>query len=506
MNARWLIIAFFLMGCQSSSVADESVRTTELLKELPAIVEEQREAWHIPGLAVGIVKDGETIFLYASGYRNRENQLPVTTRTLFPIASCSKAFTALGAALAEQEGLLDWEIPIHKYVPGFETMNEQTTAEADLRDLLQHHSGYGDYRYLSRLTGATRDEVFQRLKYLEAEGEFRKNLIYSNLGYTLAGYVVGKASNTAWEAFTAQRIFEPLQMDNTVFTVTDMERTGNYAMGYLNLLNWDNPMLYGASTLTTFAPAGGIVSDIEDMVKWLKFNMGDGTNGNHQMVSPEKLETLHRPHTDLSSNPDAELVTYQGYGYGWWTETYRGYNHVHHGGLGNGYISQVSFIPEEGIGVVVLTNLYYAHLHQAITYYVFDRLLGLPDVDHFGRELKQVHAYISNWSKEYDAFWDDTGKNPPPSLEIEEFTGQYVNPAFDQVSVTLQNGKLNLTFKSGVELSLRHYYGNTFATEDDGMHLFHKLVKFEEESKNSITAFTIPIESAVEPIRFIRCE
>ena len=91
----------------------------------------------------------------------------------------------------------------------------------------------------------------------------------------------------------------------------------------------------------------------------------------------------------------------------------------------------------------------------------------------------------------------------PPSLELEEFTGQYVNPAFDQVSVTLQNENLKLTFKSGVELSLRHYDGNTFATEDDGMHLFHKLVKFEEGSNSSITAFTIPIESAVEPIRFI---
>jgi CubicO group peptidase (beta-lactamase class C family) len=516
--------ALLLAACQSVPAKAQTPQTEELLAELPALIETQLEAWHVPGLAVGIVKDGEVLFTGAFGYRDREARLPVTTRTLFPIASCSKAFTALGAAIAADEGLVDWDRPIREYVPEFEMMDPEATRKATLGDFLRHRSGFGEHRFLPRLTGASREEVFRRLRYLEPEGKFREKLVYSNLGYAMAGYLVGTAADTSWEAFTRERIFEPLGMASTGFAVEEMEESGDFAIGYLNLLDFDRPDRVGVGNLTALAPAGGIVSNLEDMVKWLQFNLGDGkmddlgkgdADARHlvsgdghaearRLVSAERLAALHRPHTDLSSDPDGELITYQGYGYGWWTETYRGFRHVHHGGLGDGYISQVSFIPEEGIGVVVLTNDYYAHLHQALIYHVFDQLLGLPEVDHFQRELSGLTGYMANWVKEYNAFFDEEPGKPGPTLALEGYTGKYDNPAWGAVSVALQDGGLHLTFRSGIQNSLRHCDGDTFATDEMGIGLLHRPVRFEVGNDGRVEAFTMELESGVAPIRFVR--
>ena len=181
MKTGWPFLAFILLACQGSPAIAQDPQTEELLQELPALIEAQLEAWHVPGLAVGIVKDGEVIFMEGFGYRDREAQLPVTTKTLFPIASCSKAFTALGAAAAVDEGLVDWDTPIRQYVPDFEMMDPEATREATLDDFLRHRSGFGAHSFLPRLAGTSREETFQRLKYLETEGEFRDKLIYSNL-------------------------------------------------------------------------------------------------------------------------------------------------------------------------------------------------------------------------------------------------------------------------------------------------------------------------------------
>jgi CubicO group peptidase (beta-lactamase class C family) len=406
--------------------------------------------------------------------------------------------------VAASDHTIALETPIKKYFPGFELRDEDAATNLTVNDLLRHRSGFGGYSDLPKLSGASREEIFDRQKYLQPSCRLRERLIYSNLGYSMAGYVVGERSGTTWERFVTERILVPLGMNSTCFGVEEMKSSGDYSVGYVNLLDFEHPDRYGVGVSATFSPAGGIVSNVEDMVKWLALNLGDGTAGDRRLVTTEQLRILHTPHTDLSSDPDADRVTYQGYGYGWWAETYRGYNHVYHGGLGDGYISQVSLLPEEEFGIVVLTNLYYAHFNQALIYHVFDRILGLPEMDHFERGLTGVRGYMSNWLVEHRAFWDNADDTRPSARELEQITGTYHNPAWGRVLVHVQDGKCGLTFASGYQLRLRHYDGDTYATEDDRMQIFHKPVTFEAGKDGRIETLSIALEDGVDPIRFVR--
>jgi CubicO group peptidase (beta-lactamase class C family) len=406
--------------------------------------------------------------------------------------------------MAADEGLIDWDRPIREYEATFEMMDPTATREATLGDFLRHRSGFGEQRFLPRLAGISRDQLLQVLKYLEPEGEFRKRLVYSNLGYTVAGYLVGRSAGTSWEDFTRSRIFDPLEMSSTVFTIQEMEASGDYAIGYLNLFDFSHPERVGAGNLTTLAPAGGIVSNIEDMVKWLQFNLGDGTANGRRLVSAETLDFLQRPHTDLSSHPDDPMLTYQGYGYAWWTETYRGFRHVHHGGLGEGYISQVSYIPEEGIGVVVLTNTYYQHLYQALIYHIFDRLLGLPEMDHFDREYNGVKGFGEGWLADFNSFFDGEPSKPGPSVPLPALAGTYRNPAWGSMIVAEEEGRLGLTFDSGLHFTARHLDGDTFATERDTIGLLHRTVEFKVGREGRVEAVAIKLEAGTDPISFTR--
>ena len=203
------------------------------LANLPALIEKQMADWRIPGAAIGIVKDGKVIFVRGFGYRDLEKKLPVTTKTLFPIASCSKAFTALSAEMAAEDGILDLDKPIKDYIPDFRLKDDSATAVATIRDFLGHRSGLSDYRFMPWLSGSSREKLFQSLKYFEPYAEFRKKFIYSNLGYTIAGHVVERASGTTWENYTAEKIFKPLGMTNACFTIEDMKKTGDYAQPYV---------------------------------------------------------------------------------------------------------------------------------------------------------------------------------------------------------------------------------------------------------------------------------
>ncbi|MFC2086135.1 serine hydrolase domain-containing protein [Bacteroidota bacterium] len=498
----WILLASIFLFAINCSRTPKDNNISYLQENLPHIIEKQMQDWHIPGLAVGIVKDDEVIFMKGFGYRDREKKLPVTTKTIFPIASCSKSFTALSAYMMIEDSLIKLDRPLKEYMPDFQMYNDSATSIATLRHFLAHRSGLGPNSIMPYLSGASGDEVFKRLKYFEPSGVIEKRLEYSNLGYSIAGRIVGKVKSMSWEDFVTERIFKPLRMKNACFSMEDITKDGDYAISYVNFMD-DQPVRFHDRRMTAYSPAGGIACDIEGMVSWLMFNLNEGKVGRKQLITPKNHRLMYQSVTKLSW-PDDSLWTEQSIAYGWMNEKYRGHTSIYHGGLGDGFISRVSFMPEEKIGVVVLTNMYYHLYEQAITYEIYDMLLGISPSNQSDRMNKECKEAVKAYRNSYNAFWDNSRPDTVSTEYLAKYTGKYSNPLYGQVSIYQNEEGLNISFESGLKVALHYYSENRLATEDKSPDYSHIVFEFEFSDEFEAVAFTVPLEGGAEAYRFIR--
>ena len=324
---------------------------------------------------------------------------------------------------------------------------------------------------------------------------------YSNLGYTVAGHIVEKASGTTWEDFVTKRIFRPLGMTSACFTVEEMTSTGNYAEPYVNMMH-DEPDRWPVEINTAMAPAGGIVANLEDMLIWLKFNLAGGMAGDRQLVSSQSMSAMQMSHSDTYPDSEEGIFTDQGYGLGWNVEQYRGQRHIYHGGLYNGYISWVDFLPDQDIGVVVLTNMYYHHFHSNLAYQVYDGYLDLEEVDHHSREISGCGAAFAAWRKNHAEFWDNADPDSLPAHRLKEYAGVYSNPLYGQVAIGFHGDGLNMTFESGIVLTLQHYSGESFATGSADISFDQQILVFESSEDGTVNSFTASFDGV--EVRFER--
>lgn len=486
-----------LTGCGS----DPSITDDELLPGLTEMIEKQMKEWYIPGCAVGVIKDDRVIFMKAFGYRDIEKELPVTTKTIFPVASCTKSFTALTAFMSIEDSLIKLDQPVKEYLPGFQMHDENATERATLRHFLAHRSGLGPNSIMPYLTGCSGEDVFDRLCYFEPSGEIGKRLEYSNLGYAMAGLIVGKVNGIRWEDYVRQSIFKPIGISDGCFTKDEIRNSGDFAQGYVNFFDVQ-PVPIEDRRMIAYAPAGGIAINIEDMLKWLRFNLNEGRAGRKQLVTPEDHRAMYESVTKLSW-PDDSLWTKQSIAYGWMNELYRGHKSIYHGGLGDGFISRVSFLPEEKMGVVVLTNLYYQHFEQVITYEIYDMLLGVPVSNHHERNIELVSGAEKSFRDYYNSFWN----NIPDSLKglpAELVVGQYSNPLFGQVTIYEDGGNLSVSFDSGLTVPLRPYSEDSFATECFNPEYSHKIFSFNFQDNSLAESFSVVLEEGVPSYLFMR--
>src|SRR5579885_1593422 len=194
---------------------------TEVSKQLEGIedfVRRMLEEWKVQGCAVAIIKDGEILLSQGFGLRNTAEGLEVTPETLFPIASCTKAFTATSVALLADEGKLDWDTPVRKYLPSFRLFDSFATERMTPRDLVTHRSGLPRHDLMWYHSTRSRQELFDRLQYLEPSKDFRSLWQYQNLMYMTAGYLAGEVAGQSWEDLVQKRLFDPLGMTSSNFS------------------------------------------------------------------------------------------------------------------------------------------------------------------------------------------------------------------------------------------------------------------------------------------------
>lgn len=332
-------VALLLLAALSLRCATSRIDT----REVHRILEQQRAQQHIPGLALAIVKDDRVVYVATIGQRDIESNLPVTENTMFPIGSCTKAFTSMAVALAQDRGMLSLDDHPRTFLPYFRMADPQADAQVTLRDMLGHRTGLKAYADLAAEPGVlSREEYVRAATAAKPAVPFRSAFQYSNAMYTAAGEIVGKVHNSTWERVMETEIFGPLGMTSSVSDLRAMTPR-EHVTGYVYAADHFRAVPPPRS-LEALAPAGAIASSVHDMAKWLRML----TAGGEGFVSSKMFHELTSPLMRI----DAE----KSYALGWATYDWNGLRVVEHNGGSQGISALVSFVPERHAGFVFLAN------------------------------------------------------------------------------------------------------------------------------------------------------
>lgn len=471
------------------------------LQSFADFVEEVRQDWKVQGLAIAVVRDGEVIFSRGFGKRNVAEDLAVTPRTLFPIASCTKAFTTAALALLVDEGRLDWNTPVRQYLPDFKLYDSLATERMTPRDLVTHRSGLPRHDLVWYHSPESRAEIFARLQYLEPTTDFRMFWQYQNMMYMVAGYLIERITGQSWESFVQERLFDRLDMKFSDFSAQEAEKRGaEVAHPYQEIKDEvrEQPF-YEAWGI---GPAGSIVSCVEDMSKWLLLHLNEGVCNGEQLLSAGQIAQLHAPQMVRPETSKYPELPYASYAHGWSVRPYRGYPVVQHGGNIDGFSSLTSLFPREKIGMVVLTNMGGSYAPDILTYNLFERLLGLEETPWSAR-FKQEQAEIKEAERRGVAKGaEDRVHGTHPSHALEAYTGEYEHPGYGVVSVNLHDDQLQATYHT-MSGTLQHYHYDIFDLFIEHLEM-HMKISFTTNVKGDIETLSVPLETSAQDIIFRR--
>lgn len=437
------------------------------VRALDAYFAAARSAWHVPGFAVAIVKDDAIVL--ARGYGVRELGRPdaVDAHTLFAIASNTKAFTAAALARLVDEGRLSWDDRVVDRLPFFELYSPYVTREIRVRDLLSHRSGLGTYSgdLVWYGTGYERDEVLRRLRHLPPAGSFRADYGYSNVMFLAAGQLIPAVTGTSWDEYLETEFFGPLGMDRSVTSVDSLPSRTNVAtphgerdgrLATYPWYSWDN-----------VGPAASIISSVTEMALWIRVQLNHGTWDGRTYFTDEQSRTMWTPHVSFRVSAAAEerypSTHFRGYGLGWGLMDYLGRKVMSHGGAADGMYSRVVLVPEERLGMVILTNSM-TSLPTALSYRILDAYLGGPERDWSAELLAEDRRGSERWAERWAQWERERVPNTTPSLPPEDYTGTFGGPLYGDATVTVENGGLVLRLLPNPDLvgDLTHWHHDTF--------------------------------------------
>ncbi|PQP82858.1 penicillin-binding protein [Paenibacillus sp. PCH8] len=485
------------------------------LDGLDEFITEQLHLWEGVGTAVAVIHKDEVIWQKGYGYRNLESKLEVTPNTLFAIGSSTKAFTAATAALLVDEGMLDWDTPVKTYMENFRMFDPVATERLTIRDMLCHRSGLPRHELVWYNSPRTREELVRTLQYLEPNQDFRNKWQYQNLMYMTAGYLIGQLKESSWEEVVQKSLLDPLGMDSSLFSVDEMQLQSDYAYPYMEQDGQRTRIPFRA--INAVGPAGSINSNLVDMIAWLKFQLHSGQWKEKSLISKEQMKVMHSPQMPSDSPFTSQELPVSTYGLGWMIEPYRGHVMIHHGGAIDGFASQVAFLPEEQIGIVVLSNTNGSVIPYTVAFHIMDRLLGLEPIN-----------WISRFKKLMGKESAETEDNPENSLEVpiqpdtttEEaikephiipcdrpytaYAGIYTHPGYGEMSIQETTDGLRATFNA-IEMPMAYTGNDTFSVEliAFGLQITFTFTMDQEHNSQSIS-IPLLLEPGTKPIEFTR--
>lgn len=454
-------------------VATNAFAQTAPPPDLDAYVEQVRQQFEVPGIALAVVMDGKVVVAKGYGVRRLGKKAPVDDRTLFAIASNTKAFTATALALLVEEGKIEWDAPVVSDLPWFQLSDPYVTREITVRDLLVHRSGLGlgagDLLWWPG-SDYDRKEVVRRLRYLPLASSFRSTYAYDNVLYVVAGELIETVSGQRWEDFVANRILAKVGMRDSN-TWDSKSGTGrNSASPHARINGAVAPIATIPSDATD--PAGGINASARDMAKWLLILLDSGRlPDGGRLFSEQSARQLWTPVTPvpIDDDPTCGLAPlkpqFNGYALGFGVRDYRGHKLIIHGGALPGYLSQVAMIPDLKLGVAVMTNQEAGAARGAILYPILDHYLGVSDTDWLPllKEcVERMQAKITASEKDTAAKRNSASR---PPLPLEAYVGTYRDRWYGDVAIEKKkDGGLLMRFTHTPLLTgdMEHWQYDTF--------------------------------------------
>lgn len=456
--------------------------------------------WDVPGLSIVVVKDGKVIVQKGYGVRDITTKAPVDENTLFMIASNTKLFTGTALALLEQRGKLKLNDKITKYFPDYKLWDKTSTELVSIRDMLTHRIGtktfQGDFTFWN--TKLNRNEIINRMRLLKPSQEFRQDYGYCNSCFLTAGEIIPKVTGKSWESFVEDSIVKPLQMTNTLLLSTGIEKQANvatpYTTNYTGTLqrvpydNWNN-----------LAPAASIVSNVKDLTNWLQMQLDSGRfNGKQVLPFQTLLKTRDIQISTGSRKSSLFPMHFRGYGLGVFAADYNGRAIYWHTGGAGGMVSNVCFVPEERLGIAILTNNDNQNFFEILRYQILDAYLGVP---HINRSLQQLGDFQKDMKAQLKeiASWRERAKGNKPTLPITAYIGTYSNELNGNITITQKGKDLFIQFltKPDLNATLRYMDKGEWLMEYNNIEYGIFAIKFEEVG-NEVKSITTRQNEFVE--------
>jgi len=461
------IFAFLLPLVIVTSVNAQRIDRSKFIKDsLDVYINKALTNWRIPGAAVCIVKDGQVVLMKGYGIKELGMQNKVDANTLFMIGSNTKAFTATALAMLQADKKLSLDDKVTKYIPEFKLENKAAGEQAIIKDLLCHRLGFrtfqGDFTFYN--TSLARHEVMERLGRMKATYPFRTTWGYTNSAFLTAGEIIPRAIGKPWEAFIKESLFSPLGMTSTLALTADMPKALNRTVAHTLVDGRLTAIPY--CNIDGIAPAGSISSSANDMSKWVMALLNNGKVGTRQVIPTAAIQATRQPQDFVGSVKRLNGETgFQLYGLGWFLQEYAGRRLVMHDGGVSGYVSSVTLVPQENLGIVILTNTDQNALYEALRWEIMDAYFKLQY-----RNYSDV--YLASFKKEAasDALADkklrDTvAMNLKTEVPLRRLKGKYVNELYGNAIIDEgENNTLEMRFEHHPKMfaSLQPLGGNRF--------------------------------------------
>ena len=434
------MIRYFFCTCFSVisilSCKAQKASPSFILDSLDSYITQGLKDWNIPGLSIAIVKDGKTVVMKGYGVRDLETKERVDENTLFMIASNSKLFTGTALAQLEYNKKLSLNDKVSKYIKGYTLYDKNTSDLVNIRDLLSHHLGtrtfQGDFVFWNSNLG--RQQIINRMKLLKPSETFRQSYGYCNSCFVTAGEIIPAVSGKPWEVYVYDSIIMPLRMSNTHTLAQGISQRPNVSSPYttsftgkLTEIPYDN--------IDNLGPAGSMVSNVKDMSRWLLMQLDSGRYEGKRILPWEVLQKTREMSTITRSNRSTRYPThFQAYGLGIFMSDYNGRQIYFHTGGADGFVTNTCFVPEENLGVTILTNNDNQSFYEALKYQVLDAYLGVPYVN---RSKALLPAFTENRNKEVKTTeaLQARVKGNKPELPLDAYAGIYENELYGQITI-----------------------------------------------------------------------
>jgi CubicO group peptidase (beta-lactamase class C family) len=486
--------ALFLALTLALSVAPCVSAQEAPLQGFDEYVNKALKDWDVPGAGIAIVKGDKVVLAKGYGARKLGDPTPVNERTIFAIGSSSKAFTAAALAMLVDEGKIKWDDPVTKHLPGFELYDPYASQEMTVRDLLCHRSGLarGDLMWYG--SDYSRNEIIRRTRHLKPSWSFRSQFGYQNLMYLAAGQIIPAVTGKSWDDFIKDRFFKPLGMAASSTSTNDLKSSDNVATPHgkidekVVMIPWRN--------IDNIAPAGSINSNVAEMTAWVRLHLSDGEFTGQRLLSSGAVKEMQKSHTIVPYDPPWSLLFpeahFVNYGLGWLLSDYRGRKVVEHGGNIDGMSALVAFVPEEKLGLVVLTNLSGSELRTALKLRIIDAFMGGESKDWSAVHLKTMKSFEAQGKAAEKKQNDERAKDTKPSLALDKYAGTYQDEMYGDVKVEQdESGKLLVRYGKAFMGDLEHWHYDTFQAVWRDRTLGKSLITFTLNAQGKVEAARI---------------